>query len=223
MSGIIAREQALEQLSQKQSAAVLVISDSHGNPEIIRSVLSIYGQSCDAVCFCGDGIQDITSVVEYAWQNKTFESSVPAVISLCRGNNDWKSASYHTDTINSVKAPDEVVIDICGKKVCLTHGHHHNVYYGTDRLFYYAKENSFNVVLYGHTHMAHAQTKDNITVLNPGSCAQPRGGMPATFAIMHITSNKGIEYDYYEIKSFKKGQIQIARHIPASDDFNFLW
>ncbi len=223
MTGIIAKEDELKLLKEKQSARVMVISDSHSNPEVIQTVLSIYGQGCDVLCFCGDGIQDIIHCLENGYKSKAFAQCIPGTIVLCRGNNDSSSAVYKTDKATIIKIPEEVVFDVCDKKILVTHGHQHDVYYGTDNLFYYARENAFNVVLYGHTHISHAQTKNNITVLNPGSCSLPRGGSSHTFAILNIQKNKPVEYDYYEIKDFTKGEIQIANHTPSSDDFNFFW
>ena len=39
----IGSEAALEQLSKKESVKVLVLSDSHGNPHIMQSIISSFG------------------------------------------------------------------------------------------------------------------------------------------------------------------------------------
>ena len=51
----------------------------------------------------------------------------------------------------------------------MTHGHLYNVIFGMDRLYYLAKENNCNLVLYGHTHIQKMEEHDGIIFLNPGS------------------------------------------------------
>ena len=83
-------------LSQKQSARLLVISDSHGSESVIRSILQQFGSSCDALCFCGDGAQDLLSTFEAAATGKLAEltpAHIPPVAALVRGNGDYGSGS----------------------------------------------------------------------------------------------------------------------------------
>ena len=66
--------------------------------------------------------------------------------------------------------------------------------------------------LYGHTHVPNAQNcqitingeKKYYGVLNPGSCAQARGGMPNTFTILTSLRNKRDSYcTYYKVTEDK--------------------
>ncbi|MEK6398989.1 MAG: metallophosphoesterase family protein, partial [Terriglobus sp.] len=45
------------------------------------------------------------------------------------------------------------------------------------------------VVISGHTHKAHADEKNGVLYLNPGSVGPRRFRLPVTFAILHITDD----------------------------------
>ena len=45
-----------------------------------------------------------------------------------------------------------------------------------------------SVVLFGHTHRPFCERRDRILFLNPGSASRPRGGSPASVAILHVES-----------------------------------
>ncbi len=62
------------------------------------------------------------------------------------------------------------------------------------------KEMSTDFVVLGHTHRPLLRHIDNVTVINPGSCGQPRDGLPgASYAILNMTNGalelKRAEYD----------------------------
>lgn len=42
------------------------------------------------------------------------------------------------------------------------------------------------VMVYGHTHIALINQEENLLVINPGSPTLPRGGLPASVALLHI-------------------------------------
>ena len=42
---------------------------------------------------------------------------------------------------------------------------------------------------YGHSHIAKEENIDGYKFVNPGSCARPRGGQPAGFAIATVEKN----------------------------------
>ena len=73
-----------------------------------------------------------------------------------------------------------------GVRIFYTHGHNYNVKYGTQRLSETAKANCYDIVLYGHTHIAKILYEDGIYIVNPGSCSSPRAGK-ASYAVIDIT------------------------------------
>ncbi len=46
------------------------------------------------------------------------------------------------------------------------------------------------VMVYGHTHIAVINQEPDLLVINPGSPVLPRGGMPASVAVLEISGNK---------------------------------
>lgn len=68
--------------------------------------------------------------------------------------------------------------EIGGVKFYLTHGHHHGVKMGTDRLIADARREHADAVLYGHTHEPDCRREaDGLWVLNPGSCGSFGGSI----------------------------------------------
>jgi len=62
-------------------------------------------------------------------------------------------------------------------RLFLTHGHE----YSPTHL---PPLNEHDVLVYGHTHIPHAEKLDNIYCFNPGSISLPKGGYPASFGIL---------------------------------------
>lgn len=65
--------------------------------------------------------------------------------------------------------PKELVLDIYGRKVFITHGHHYGVKEGYDRIMYRAQELGCSVCLFGHTHVPIYRPEENLLALNPGA------------------------------------------------------
>ena len=49
---------------------------------------------------------------------------------------------------------DEKIIEVCGKKIFITHGHFYGVKEGMQRLLYRGLELKVDIALYGHTHIS---------------------------------------------------------------------
>ena len=143
---------------------ILVISDSHGNVENVnRAVNSV---EFDHLFFLGDGIKDLGNLV-YADN-----------VHFVRGNCDFFSSEKL-----------EEMIELDGVRFLLVHGHTFAVKKGLGALINYAKEEQANFVLFGHTREFLQQNIGDITVLNPGSISNARGGK-STFAVVEINAGK---------------------------------
>lgn len=122
----------------------IVLSDTHGNRERVAALLPLMREA-DYVFFCGDGIYDVLSLDEIA-------EKLYAVGGNCDGNGER-----------------EIVLEIERRKVFLTHGHRYGVKQSLDRLSLRAEELGADIVLYGHTHSALAETEGNTLFVNPGT------------------------------------------------------
>lgn len=211
----IGSEEAVKSLQTKELAKMLVISDSHGNPHILQSIISSFGDSCDGIAFCGDGLLDLVEPLELSFFDEDFATHFPPVLYFVRGNGDNSTATIFTDKRIPITVPEFQEFTVANKKIFLTHGHRYNVYYGIKDLRAETISRNCDIVWYGHTHVPNSQrshvTKGNqdnfLGILNPGSFAQARGGMPNTFAIVdvHADEEKNVCH-YYRISWDRYGE-----------------
>lgn len=230
---MIADDESVEDFAEKDSARILLISDSHGGKSVLFNILEKYGKESDAVCFCGDGMPDLLGVIEDFRNIDGYEERIPNLVVFVQGNGDYANYQLVTDDRHAITVPQQTEFTAAGKKVMMTHGHRYNVYIGTKELKAEAERIGADIVFYGHTHIANAQTKTNsktkskISLLNPGSCSLPRGGLPHTFAIVTIeksaADNSAVKFDYFEIKWNKEGDMEFSPFVPPSKEVNLFW
>ncbi|MDP4153212.1 MAG: YfcE family phosphodiesterase [Bacillota bacterium] len=127
---------------------VIVFSDSHGRTDEMCRVLE---REREAAMFIHLG--DCTRDAQFV--SSMFPTLPARIVS---GNNDYNS----TD-------PQEIVFDLCGKKIMLAHGHQYGVKLSCNKIAAKAKSLRVDLVLFGHTHMAYYNYADGIQLLNPGS------------------------------------------------------
>lgn len=127
---------------------ILVISDTHGSDECIRSALRKESDA-EIVIHCGDGAFDVDEV-KYDFPDKMF---------ICvKGNNDFSRS------LEIYK-----LLTLGGKKIFVTHGHHHDVRSSPYSVCLAAEESGANICLYGHTHIPYNDIYKEMYVMNPGS------------------------------------------------------
>ena len=222
----------LDSLSSMESVKILLVSDSHGSRIILREIFQKFGKSVDLLCFCGDGIPDLVDCIEQGFWDKELGECIPEAMFFVQGNGDNSTAMILTDDRCSLFVPVQVSFNAAGKEVFLTHGHKF-VYYGTKDLYKNAVSIGADIVFYGHTHIANAQIKHHtqsngekkpISLLNPGSCSIPRGGMPHTFAIVTLSkAQKEVEYHYYEIQRDETGDFIFIPYAPPEKEVSLIW
>jgi len=141
---------------------ILVISDTHGNWPLALAVCEQAGQ-LDAIIHLGDGTDD-ADLLAHIVDTKFVRVS---------GNCDLGSSE-----------PRELLHDISGKKLLLTHGDLYGVKSGLTRLEQRGVEVGADIVLFGHTHHAVITTISGILFVNPGTLMRTA---TQTFAILNIT------------------------------------
>lgn len=149
---------------------ILVISDTHGDinkaEEAIKSNPDI-----NLIIHLGDYFRD-------AQKLSGMFPNIP--IEYIYGNSDFM--------IEDV--PAEKLLEICGKRIFMTHGHRYSVKWDYDKLFRKAEETKADVLLFGHTHVPELIEKGRYSVLNPGSTSDPRDDSNESYAIIEIDENK---------------------------------
>lgn len=143
----------------------IVVSDTHGNLIGIRKVVAQYPQA-HGIIHLGDYMKD--------------------ALVLKQEHPDWEHFSVPGNCDYALNTPNELVLEIEGKKLLLTHGHHDNVKNGTTRLETKALSNGYDAVLFGHTHVPLYKMVSSVHVINPGSPTYPRGFSGPTYALLEI-------------------------------------
>lgn len=202
----------IENLKTADKARVLVISDSHGERNVVEFILKQENKDIDALIFCGDGISDLTYILN------SKPELLPKVVCFVRGNND--SSGYNT-AINgeytNIFVPESELIKIAGHNIYVTHGHKANLFLNYKTLTEMARTCNAEIALFGHIHVALHQKEDGILILNPGSCSRPRGGQPPCYAVLELAKGKSeIKREFFEIRSNS-----VVSYIPSFT--NFLW
>lgn len=131
---------------------IAVVSDTHRMDKYIKRIKD-HIKGADILIHLGDNIEDIEKL------SVGFNGKVYGV----KGNCDF-SDIY----------PSEQILNICGKKVFITHGHNYGVKSTLNNIYYKAKEIGADIVLFGHTHENIILHEDGIIFMNPGSVPLPR-------------------------------------------------
>lgn len=203
---LLGSNEAVDALAKKDCATILAVSDSHGRPEILKTILKRFSSQADALAFLGDGCADLVHILNNLDSNKDLQTSLPPVIAMVHGNGDesvFDVDFYPSEDLNvrTLKAPAAITFFAAGKNVLVTHGHMFGVYYGTAGLENHAKKSESKIILYGHSHVADISENNGITFINPGSCSLPRQGLPPSIAEIKIHFTGEIECTFYEIKA----------------------
>ena len=171
-----------------ESCRILVISDSHRNFQVFEKIVKQYGRTCDALVFCGDGIQELVMMMNHEIGCAEDEKFLPPVIAFARGNGDPST----TDTDfkpYSISIPEIQIIKAAHKKIFISHGHLQGVDYSDSLVTHEAGQNGCEIILHGHTHIPRDVQNGKFKIINPGIISRPRGGTPPGFAILTIQKN----------------------------------
>ncbi|AYG00379.1 metallophosphoesterase [Lactococcus allomyrinae] len=129
----------------------VVMSDSHYDREVIKSIKEKYQNTASHIFHCGDS--ELPSSDEI-WKG----------ITVVAGNCDYDDGY-----------PEYVLKEVEGKNVLITHGHLFYVGLGLEHYSYFAEEKEADIALFGHIHRPVVQKINHTVYVNPGSVAQPRG------------------------------------------------
>lgn len=146
----------------------LVFSDTHGDLSLVTHVISQYPQAT-GVLHLGDLTRDADRLAQ-----RHPEMQVWAVA----GNCDLG--------VDPVRFPPERELIVEGKRLLLTHGHRFSVKDGVERLAARGAAGGYDVVLFGHTHVASDMMVHGVHLLNPGSISRPKGVEGPSFALLEV-------------------------------------
>lgn len=154
---------------------ILVVSDNHGDDEILTKIANHFKEKVDLLLHCGDSELNPTQVPMTAFQ-------------AVKGNNDYR-----------LNYPQDLVLTAGDDQILLTHGDHYQVNYSLTPLMLKGEEQAATIICYGHTHQLGVEYDHHMLILNPGSISLPRGqyvGLGGTFAIIDSQPTSFV-VDYY--------------------------
>ncbi len=214
-NGIFSTPKELKNLAAKDQAKILVLSDSHGNLNVLHHIIENHTNECDALMFAGDGVQDILEIIEEANGNKSLKEKLPATICFVKGNNDpyqhLSKFDHGSKFFSGIKRqdffptviPKEVSLIAAGKQILMVHGHEQGVYYSHKALEERAVNTLSDVVLFGHTHSPE-EIQGKICMMNPGSVSLPRQLPFPTFAYLFIQPRNVVYTSFMALKDRTK-------------------
>lgn len=156
---------------------ILLVSDTHGRDENLEKALEI--EKPQFLCHMGDveGSEDYIRRI------------ARCPVAMVSGNND-----FYTD-LNP-----EVVFELEGFRIFMTHGHYYYPHAGMERLAAAGYRNEADLVLFGHTHRPTLERLGEIIVANPGSLTYPRQEKrKPSYMVLYLEKNKEPKF---EIKFF---------------------
>lgn len=129
----------------------LIVSDNHGNLEVLEELTYIYKKDIDLWLHCGDS--------EFIAADPIWN-----FFKTVKGNMDFdhKLVPYRKERLGN-------------QNLLLVHGHKHQVDNSLEYLNKLAEEQQCDIIFYGHTHIAKVDKFDGKYFINPGSITQPRG------------------------------------------------
>lgn len=153
----------------------VIVSDSHGDRDILVKLVEKYQNEADLILHCGDS--------ELRSNDELFTKMY-----VVMGNCDFDSCFDNERIIQ--RGPD---------RMFLTHGHLYGVNFGLDKLDYQMQAESCQIAFYGHTHQLYADYGQGRLIVNPGSISQPRGPyakLGGTYAVLE-SSKEAYHVQYY--------------------------
>lgn len=143
---------------------IIVVSDSHGNNEILQEIVKKHPKAY-LYLHLGD--------------SEAYKDEIFPFISV-KGNNDY--FDYEMTKI----------IEVDNHKIMMQHGH--KIFLSKDNIVAHANKNKCDIFLYGHTHYPFYEFYRNVHIINPGSLAYPRSVYAETYAIIKITDKIDVEF-----------------------------
>lgn len=131
--------------------SIIVLSDTHGNRAGIEALYPVMRES-DAIIHLGDTSADGMKIKNALPDKQVY---------LLNGNCDVPRLGL-----------DRLELEIEGVKIFACHGDRYGVKHSTDRLAAEAAAAGAAIALYGHSHRANEETREGVTLFNPGTLSR---------------------------------------------------
>ena len=179
---------------------IMFASDIHGSAYYCRKMLDIYSESgAGRLVILGDILyhgprNDLPR--EYAPKEViAMLNPLKNQIYAIRGNCDTEVDQM---VLEFPVMADYAILVLNGLTFFATHGHLFN----QDQM---PPLKAGDILVHGHTHLLKAEKVNGHYILNPGSTSIPKGGNPATYAILDEQDFKIFDFDGNVVKEAKLG------------------
>lgn len=154
-------------MKTKSCSKILVVSDSHGNRDIVSRIIK-HENPLDYIVHCGDGAGDL------------FNVEMPDGVKVTRvtGNVDLYR-NYHMERIE--------IFTLNSLKIMVVHGDQFRVHNNYEWLIREAAERGVDLVFFGHTHKKHLSGNRPV-IFNPGPANRGMYGI--------VTLGENIEFSH---------------------------
>ncbi|MGT2933201.1 metallophosphoesterase [Streptococcus catagoni] len=156
------------------SKTIIVMSDSHGDREIVQAIKDRYLGKVDAIFHNGDSELKSSDPI---WEG----------IRVVSGNCDYDNGY-----------PDKLLTKVGDFMIAQTHGHLQHINFTWDKLDYFAQETNADICLYGHLHRPAAWKAGKTIFMSPGSVSQPRGEINEKLYARLLLSDQTVKLDYFD-------------------------
>jgi len=183
---------------------IALVSDIHANSKALKRVLDDL-PSVDRILCAGDVISDFrfcpdtvallrdagAQFIQGNHEHSLFGGQNPGYHQRCRSQH----ASELVDAL--AMAPVSIELEAAGARLLMIHATPWSpfsgyVYPGSPLLPRFATL-PFDFVVLGHTHIGMIETSGTVTVINPGSCSEPRDRDPrGSYAILDLERREAI-------------------------------
>ncbi len=162
-----------------------IVSDIHANPRALRRALEDMG-SVDTVLCAGD------SISEYRFCPETVEILRDRQVQVIRGNHEAVllggrtpqylkkcQAEFPADLLDFLStAPLSIEMAADDARILVTHASplppYEDYVYAGSPILRQVGALPYQFIIIGHTHMPMVHKTGGVTVINPGSCSEPR-------------------------------------------------
>ena len=185
-NGVIADMDAFRRIQTADSAALLLLSDTHGAADAAHWILSAFSGECQACLFAGDGAEDMITIAQEA---ATGRITIPPILIMAQGNCDstlYAPVFPTSSTPNPFGVPVYQQKVIAQQRILLTHGNLYHVDIDSRKLCMAAENLDCTIAVHGHTHLQSIECFGSVTAINPGSPLRPRGKSYGGFAILSL-------------------------------------
>lgn len=134
---------------------ILVVSDTHGAIDHVVAFVKAHRKEIDVIWHLGDHHKDAVKIAD----------KTGLQVHGVKGNCDFNA-----------HAPEDLMLEVNGFRILLTHGHGYGVKHSLLKLSLKAQEEQLDMVCFGHTHVAVQTFEHDIMLFNPGSASEPRLG-----------------------------------------------